>query len=125
MALATARCVAQSVFMVSGLWYGIEHLCVEIISNYLSSTHLGQGNRNVCFSQTMKPVCMLLITKLHERPTSQRFCIPWCWNGYKCFNINFVARHIPGQFNVLAEHLSRSQVEELRELAPCVNSSPV
>ena len=38
------------------------------------------------------------------------------------FNINFVARHIPGRFDVLADHLSRSQVEAFRELAPWVNS---
>ena len=40
------------------------------------------------------------------------------------FNINFVAEHIPGRVNTLADKLSRSQVDEFRALAPWANRWP-
>ena len=41
------------------------------------------------------------------------------------FNINFTARHIPGRYNILADKLSRSQVEEFRILAPWAHARPM
>ena len=40
------------------------------------------------------------------------------------FNINFTASHIPGRCNILADKLSRLQVDEFRVLAPWVTASP-
>ena len=41
------------------------------------------------------------------------------------FNINFAARHIPGQTNTVADKLSRLQVDEFRQLAPWAKVNPV
>ena len=41
------------------------------------------------------------------------------------FNINFAARHIPGRINTLADKLSRSQVDEFRQLTPGAKVSRV
>ena len=40
-------------------------------------------------------------------------------------NINFTARHVPRRHNVLADTLSRCQIEEFRAMAPWVNGEPV
>ena len=40
-------------------------------------------------------------------------------------NINFMARHVPGRVNILADKLSRGQIDEFRLLAPWVNTRPI
>ena len=40
-------------------------------------------------------------------------------------NITFLAEHIPGKSNVLADHLSRLQVDKFRQLATHMDSLPV
>ena len=40
------------------------------------------------------------------------------------FNIRFKCQHIPGVLNVLADHLSRLQVDTFRRLAPHMNHQP-
>ena len=40
------------------------------------------------------------------------------------FNINFTASHIPGRCNILADKLSRLQVDEFSVLAPWATASP-
>lgn len=41
------------------------------------------------------------------------------------FNINFMACHVPGRVNILADRLSRGQLEEYRMLAPWANAMPI
>ena len=40
------------------------------------------------------------------------------------YNIHFIAQHVPGRDNTLADKLSRSQIDDFRALAPWVNKHP-
>jgi hypothetical protein len=40
------------------------------------------------------------------------------------FNVWFKAKHIPGKFNIIADHLSRLKFQEARRAAPWINPHP-
>ena len=101
----------------------IEHLCVGIIS-IMAAVHIwGRvwANTNVCFFTDNEALAHVITNQTSREPHVMALLRPLVL-ACLSFNINFVARHIPGRCNVLADHLSRSQVEVFRELAPWANS---
>ena len=82
------------------------------------------ANTNVCFFTDNEALVHVITNQTSREPHIMALLRPLVLACLR-FNINFVARHIPGRCNVLADHLSRSQVEVFRELAPWASSRPV
>ena len=81
------------------------------------------SNRSVCFFTDNEALIPILVNHTSREPRIMALLRPLVLACLR-FNINFTARHIPGRRNVLADKLSRSQVQEFRALAPWADANP-
>ena len=81
------------------------------------------ANKSVCF-RTDNEALVPVINKQTSREPHIMDLIRRLVLTCLSFNINFMARHVPGQANILADKLSRGQVYEFRNLAPGVDVMP-
>ena len=82
------------------------------------------ANKNVCFFTDHESLVPILNNQTSRDPNIMALLRPLVLTCLR-FNINFTARHIPGRYNILADKLSRSQVEEFRILAPWAHARPM
>ena len=80
-------------------------------------------NKSVCF-YTDNEALVAIINKQTTREVHTMELIRLLVLLCLTFNVNFVARHIPGRKNTLADKLSRCQVEEFKALAAWANPIP-
>ena len=82
-------------------------------------------NHSVCFFVFTRIMRLVpIINKQTSRdPTITALLRPLVLACLRC-NINFIAQHIPGRFNTLADKLSRSQVQAFHTLAPWAEAKP-
>lgn len=112
-----------------GLWpeswreYNISTL--ELFPIVLSVATFGHEwrNRNVCFF-TDNIALVPIINKQTSRDSKIMFLIRELVLLCLKFNVVFMARHVPGRQNVLADRLSRFQIREFRKLAPWADEHP-
>lgn len=81
------------------------------------------ANKSVCF-RTDNEALVPVINKQTSREPHIMALIRRLVFTCLSFNINFMARHVPGRINILADKLSRGQVDEFRTLAPGANIMP-
>ena len=81
------------------------------------------ANSSVCFF-TDNEALVAIINKQTSRETCVMVLLRKLILSCLHRNINFTARHVPGRYNVLADRLSRCQIEEFRVMAPWVNRDP-
>ena len=81
------------------------------------------ANKNVCFFTDHESLVPIINNQTSRDPNIMALLRPLVLTCLR-FNINFTARHIPGRYNILADKLSRSQVEEFRVLAPWAHTRP-
>ena len=82
------------------------------------------ANKNVCFFTDHESLVPIINNQTSRDPNIMALLRPLVLTCLR-FNINFTARHIPGRYNILADKLSRSQVEEFRILAPWAHARPM
>ena len=123
----SALCGAEWFYGLWPLAWRSLNICVLELYPIMAAVHIwGRvwANTNVCFFTDNEALVHVITNQTSREPHIMALLRPLVLACLR-FNINFVARHIPGRFNVLADHLSRSQVEAFRELAPWANRRPV
>ena len=80
-------------------------------------------NKSVCFYTDNQALVSILNKQTSREKVVMRLirtlvvtCLKW--------NIHFIAKHIPGRLNTLADSLSRCQVDQFKALAPWANPRP-
>ena len=113
----------------SGLWPNGWHSrnisALELYPIVAAVGTWGEGwrNRSICF-YTDNLALVAIINKRSTREVHTMELIRTLVLLCLTFNVNFVARHIPGRVNTLADKLSRCQVEEFKALAVWADPTP-
>ena len=82
------------------------------------------ANKSVCIFTHNEALVPVINKQTSRKPHMMAFLHPLILTCLR-YNIHFTARHIPGSLNKFMDTLSRSQVEQFRQLAPWVGGSPV
>ena len=81
------------------------------------------ANQSICFFTDNAALVPIINKQTSREPHIMALLRPLVLACLR-FNINFTASHIPGRCNILADKLSRLQVDEFRVLAPWATASP-
>lgn len=107
-------------------WYSLNIAVLELFPIVAAVEVWGEewANRSVCFftdNEALVPVINKQTSREPHLMALLRRMVLTCLR----FNINFMACHVPGRVNVLADRLSRGQVADFRSLAPWAATMPI
>ena len=107
------------------LWQALNITVLELYPIMVAVEIWGTAGANcsVCFFTDNESLVSVINKQTSKEPSVMvllRRLILTCLR----YNIHFIAQHVPGRYNTLADKLSRSQIVEFRALAPWVNQHP-
>ena len=122
------QCMARNGFMAAGLPHG-SVATFQLLNCFqlwpLSKFGVIHGRTKVCVFFTDNEALVHVINKQTSYEPHIMALIRRMVLACLSLNINFMARHVPGRVNILADKLSRGQIDEFRLLVPWVNTWPI